>query len=120
MTALMWMPYVLDRFVKIGITRTLGDPQPGDAAVQSAWAVRAKLAHVNAVENLVVFAPLAILAVHADASARGAAATACAVYFFARLAHYVVFTAGLPVVRTLAFLAGFGAQACLLLQLLQW
>jgi uncharacterized MAPEG superfamily protein len=119
MTAVMWMPYVLDRFVKIGIPRTLGNPQPGDADAQSAWAIRAKRAHANAVENLVVFAPLAILAIHHGTAAQGAVANACALYFFARLGHYVVFTAGVPVARTLAFLAGFAAQVLLLLQLLQ-
>jgi uncharacterized MAPEG superfamily protein len=60
-----------------------------------------------------------VLAVHADTNTSGAVATACGVYFFARLAHYVMFAAGVPVLRTLAFLAGFGAQVFVLLQLLQ-
>jgi uncharacterized MAPEG superfamily protein len=118
MTAVMWMPYVLDRFVKIGIMRTLGNPRPADADAQSAWAIRAKRAHANAVENLVIFAPLAILALEGGSCAQ-AVASACAVYFFARLVHYVAFAAGVPVVRTLAFLAGFGAQVFLMLHLVQ-
>ena len=40
---------------------------------------------------------------------------ACAVYFWARLAHLVVYTMGLPVFRTLAFTVGFVAQAVLAL-----
>jgi uncharacterized MAPEG superfamily protein len=119
LTAAMWLPYVLDRFVKIGIPRTLGNPQPGDADAQSAWAIRARRAHANAVENLVVFAPLAVLAIHQGLRSHGPVVSACSTYFVARLVHYVAFAAGVPVVRTLAFLAGFGAQVFLLLQLLQ-
>jgi hypothetical protein len=42
-------------------------------------------------------------------------ATRCAVYFWARLAHLIVYTLGLPVFRTLAFTVGFLAQAVLAL-----
>jgi uncharacterized MAPEG superfamily protein len=113
------MPYVLDRFVKLGIPRTLGNPKPSDIDEQSAWASRAKHAHANAVENLVVFAPLALLAVHVGLGAAPLVTGACATYFFARLAHYVMYAVGVPVMRTVAFLAGFGAQAALLVALLQ-
>ena len=40
---------------------------------------------------------------------------ACAVYFWARLAHAIVYTMGVPVLRTLAFTVGFLAQAALVL-----
>ena len=40
---------------------------------------------------------------------------ACAVYFWARVAHIIVYTLGLPVFRTLAFTVGFLAQAVLAL-----
>ena len=33
------------------------------------------------------------------------------VYFWSRLAHVVVYTLGIPVLRTLSFAAGFVAQA---------
>ena len=119
LTAVLWMPYVLDRFVKLGIARTLGNPKPSDMGEQSAWAARAKHAHVNAVENLVVFAPLALLAVHVGIGAAPMVIGACATYFFARLGHYILYVAGIPVVRTVAFLAGFGAQVAVLIALLQ-
>jgi uncharacterized MAPEG superfamily protein len=34
---------------------------------------------------------------------------AAKIYLIARVVHYVVYTAGIPVIRTLAFLTGFGA-----------
>jgi uncharacterized MAPEG superfamily protein len=37
------------------------------------------------------------------------------VYFWARVAHLIVYTLGLPVFRTLAFAVGFAAQAVLAL-----
>ena len=40
---------------------------------------------------------------------------ACAVYFWSRVAHLIVYTLGLPVFRTLAFTVGFLAQAVLAL-----
>jgi len=40
---------------------------------------------------------------------------ACAVYFWSRVTHLIVYTLGLPVFRTLAFTVGFIAQAVLAL-----
>ena len=43
--------------------------------------------------------------------------TASAIYFFSRLAHFLVYSAGIPVLRTLAFFGGWGATAVLILRL---
>jgi uncharacterized MAPEG superfamily protein len=37
------------------------------------------------------------------------------VYFWARLAHVIIYTLGIPVLRTLSFTVGFLAQAVLAL-----
>ena len=113
-TACLWAPYVLDRFVRLGIPRTLGNPKPSDPDELSPWARRAQRAHANAVENLVVFAPLAVMAVHSGVGGTALASGASAAYFYARLAHYLLHAGGVPVLRTVAFLAGFGAQLALL------
>lgn len=117
MTSVLWVPYIVNRLIEHGVLKALWDPH-GNTNTQRAWADRMMRAHRNAVENLCVFAPLAILVVVADARSE-ATAVAAMVYFFARLAHFVVFTAGLPVVRVLLFLVGFGCQATLALRLLQ-
>ena len=67
-------------------------------------------AHANAVENLVVFATL-VLAAHALGVTGTAAATACIVYFWARVVHVLSYTLAIAWVRTLAFTVGFFAQA---------
>ena len=110
---LMWIPYILDRLLVRGLLETLGNPSP-NAKPQSAWAMRLYFAHTNAVENFVVFAAFVVVAQLQDISTP-ATVWACAVYFWARLAHAIVYTLGIPGLRTLAFLVGFGAQVTLAL-----
>ena len=113
LTGLMWVPYILDRIAVRGLMGAMGNPSSGDKP-QSAWAQRLHNAHVNAVENLVLFAAL-VLTLGVQNHATQATALACAVYFWARLAHAIVYTLGIPVVRTLAFAVGFLAQIALVL-----
>jgi hypothetical protein len=53
LTALLWIPYILDRIAVWGLTDTVGYPE--NPKPQSPWARRMKAAHTNAVENLAVF-----------------------------------------------------------------
>jgi uncharacterized MAPEG superfamily protein len=76
-------------------------------------------AHANAIENLAIFAP-AVLALQALGTSTPATRLAVVVYFFARLAHYVVYTAGIPLGRTLTFTAGWLAQLVLIASCLGW
>lgn len=116
MTALFWVPYILDRIQVRGLMGAMDNPRPGDLP-QSPWAERMMLAHTNAVENLVVFAPLVLIADTLDIS-NAVTVGACIVYFFARLVHYVVYTMGIPIVRTLSFAVGWAAQIALVLAIL--
>jgi uncharacterized MAPEG superfamily protein len=106
-TALMWVPYVLENFVSRGILATMGNPGPDDPPAAD-WACRAKRAHMNALENLAVFAALVLVAALAGISTPATVAAA-KVYAVARFGHYIVYAAGIPVIRTLLFLTGFGA-----------
>jgi len=114
-TALMWVPYILNMILVRGLVDAVGYPE--DPEPLASWATRAKAAHYNAVENLVVFAAL-VLAAHAAGVTNDATATACAIYFWARLIHYVVYTFGIPWIRTLAFFVGFLCQLTVAWQLL--
>jgi uncharacterized MAPEG superfamily protein len=117
MTGLLWVPYILDRIAMRGLMGAMANPSPSDKA-QSPWARRLMAAHTNAVENLIIFAPL-VLTARALGIATAATAFACALYFWARLAHLVVYTLGIPVLRTLSFAAAFVAQVLLVLAILQ-
>ncbi len=112
LTGLLWLPYVVNRFKELGAPGWQWFPD-ADPPPRAAWAARAQRAHLNAVENLVVLAPLALLVPLAGASSAHTL-LACQAYFHARLAHYLISVAGLPIVpRTLAFLVGVGAQGTL-------
>lgn len=103
-TAVMWVPYVTARMTTFGVMRAIGVPGP-DYPVDAPWADRAKRAHINAVENLAVFAPLVIVAAIVGVSTRTTVLSA-QIYVAARLVHYVVYALGVPFFRTPAFLAG--------------
>lgn len=111
LTGLLWLPYILQLIVQLGPVQAIWDPtgaHPHDAD----WALRAKRAHYNAVENLAVFAPL-VLVVTLTGTGTALTATAASAYFFLRLAHYLVHTVALPVIRTVVFLGGWACQMAL-------
>jgi len=115
LTGLLWVPYILDRIASWGLVEAVG--YPADPKPQSAWARRLMKAHANAVENLVIFAALVLVAQLAGVS-NAATAAACVVFFWARVVHVLAYTFGIPWVRTLAFAVGFFAQATIAWQLL--
>ncbi|HEY4069182.1 MAG TPA: MAPEG family protein [Burkholderiaceae bacterium] len=114
-TGLLWVPYILDRLMVRGLMDAVG--YPVNPKPQSAWAQRLAKAHANAAENLVVFAPLVLVA-HAIGLTSATIASACAVYFWARVVHALAYTFAVPWARTLAFTVAFVAQATIALQLL--
>ena len=116
LTGLLWVPYILDRIAVWGLADTVGYPE--NPKPQSPWARRMMKAHLNAVENLVVFATL-VLAAQAANITNDVTATACIVYFWARVVHLAAYTFAVPWVRTLAFAVGFFAQAAIAWQLLR-
>jgi uncharacterized MAPEG superfamily protein len=109
LTGVLWIPYIIDRAMVRGLMGSMANPSP-KLKPQSPWAMRLYFAHTNAVENLMIFAPL-VLILHAINHSTQATVLACAIYFWARLAHAIVYTLGLPVFRTLAFVVGFICQA---------
>ena len=117
MTALFWVPYVLERMAALGIFGAIKTVEPEDELKQALWARRAKRAHYNAVENLTVFATLVLVA-QAMGKADGAQVLlASQIYFWARVVHFLVYTAGIPWLRTLSFAVGWLCIVALLVQL---
>jgi len=115
LTAVLWMPYVLNLIGVRGLLDAVGYPE--NPKPLSGWATKMKAAHANAIENLVVFAALVLIANAAGVS-NNITVLACEVYLWARLVHVLAYTFAVPRVRTLAFATGFGCQVALLLQLL--
>src|SRR5664279_4091530 len=113
LTGLLWLPYTIDRVLVRGLMGAMANPSRKDKP-QSAWAMRLYFAHTNAIENLVIFAPL-VLILDSMGHSTESTVIACTVYFWARLAYAIVYTMGVPVLRTLAFTVGFLAQVALVL-----
>ncbi len=116
-TLLLVFPYAFVRIKRIGFIRLLTNPLPGDDPFEQALAHRAYRAHMNAIENLVVFAPL-VLAINATNSANEITDTASAVYFWARVGHAPVYILNIPYVRFFTYFTGVGACFILVYQLL--
>jgi uncharacterized MAPEG superfamily protein len=114
-TGLMWVPYILDRLMVRGLADAVGYPE--NPKSQSPWAQRLMKAHANAVENLVIFASLVLVA-HVVTAGNRTIECACIVYFWARIVHAIAYTFAIPLVRTLAFAVGFLSQATIAWQLL--
>lgn len=115
LNGVMWIPYVIDRVMVSSLSESVGYPK--DPKPQSPWAQRLMKAHANAVENLVIFAVLILVARTIDVT-NATIANACIVYFWARVAHAVTYTFGIPWIRTLSFAVGYGSMAVIVWQLL--
>lgn len=115
MTAVMWVPYVLNTIMVRGLVNAVGYPE--NPAPLAAWAARLKKAHYNAIENLVIFAAV-VLVLNAAQVSNETTVLACTVYFWARLAHMVVYALGIPWLRTLSFAASWVCIFALILQAL--
>ena len=78
LTALLWIPYILNTIAVRGLTGAVGYPENPKPLAR--WASRLKAAHYNAVENLVIFATLVLIAQALGISDR-ATQMCCVVYF---------------------------------------
>jgi len=115
LTAVMWVPYILNTIMVRGLIDAMGYPE--NPKPLAPWATRMKAAHYNAVENLVVFATL-VLTLNFAGVSNETTVLACQAYFWARIVHFVVYSAGIPWVRTLSYAASWLCIVALILQLL--
>ena len=104
LTAILWVPYILGMVMSNGMITadSYRDPTPPELP---AWVKRCYRTHLNAVESLAPFAVLVLIA-HVAEIANETTAMWAMVFFFARLAHAVVYWLGIPYLRTLVFAAG--------------
>jgi uncharacterized MAPEG superfamily protein len=114
-TLLMWVPYILAHIANVGMMPAL--TYQADATPLPDWAARAKKAHYNMIENLVPFAALVIVA-HLVKAENAATAAACITFFWARVAHYVLYITNIPFTRTLTFALGWAAMLCIFWQII--
>lgn len=118
LTAVLWIPYIAGTFLTRGMPTAA---QYKDVGIrrrdQPAWVVRADRTHLNAVESLVPFAALVLIAAVSGQSNATTAMWAM-VFFWARVAHAVVYFLGIPYIRTLVYLVGFVAVIMLFVEVI--
>lgn len=86
----------------VGLTTLAGNRD--DLPALGGFAGRAKRAHLNMLENMVLFAPLVLIAVVAQKT-NSLTAMGAMLFFWARLAYAVIYWIGVPWLRTLAWFA---------------
>lgn len=79
------------------------------------WAGRAVRAHRNMMESLPIFAALVLIA-HIAGKANATVILGEQIFLFARLAHAVIYLAGLPWLRTAAWAVSVVGMGMILLQ----
>ena len=114
--SILWIPYILQYILQAGIVKALMDGS-GIHPNEAEWAQRAKRAHYNAVENLVVFAPLIII-IHITNTGDNLTAMTAEIFFYSRLVYQLCYLFGVSLLRTLSYAVGFGCQAVLIGRLL--
>jgi len=114
-TSLMWMPFIANVVSVRGVSQALGYPE--SPAPLNAWADRVDRAHRNAVDNLVIFAPLVLVLQLAEISS-DATVLACMVYVVSRVIHFFALVFAIPVIKTLSFMLACVCQLILAIAIL--
>lgn len=94
------VPYTLGLIATEGMGRAAGNRE--GLGEPPGWRGRAVRAHRNLLENMVPFTAL-ILAAQVSQKAGPMTALGAQVFFYARVAHAVIYLAGIPYLRTLAW-----------------
>jgi len=84
----------------VGLTTLAGNRD--DLPVMTGFAGRAKRAHLNMLENMVLFSALVLIAVVAQKT-NAMTALGALIFFWARLLYAVIYLIGIPWLRTLAW-----------------
>lgn len=100
---------------QVGIA-TLAGNREGMPAL-TGWAGRAQRAHRNMLENLPLFIALVLIA-QAAGKANATTLLGAQLFFWGRLAHWLIYLAGIPWLRTLAWAASVVGLILIFRQLL--
>ncbi len=113
LTLFLWTPYIVGRMFVWGIPTFLTNyPEnfPKQEPETPLWMDRAKRAHLNMVETMPAFIAVVVAAgLLGDVSIAETVGTWAKVFFFARIAHAVVYTFGIPALRTPVYLISWAS-----------
>lgn len=111
LAVLLWTPYILARVFVWGLPTFLNNyPEgfPAKAPEPPLWAQRAQRAHLNMVETLPALVAVVLAAGFLVGGEKGEMiGQLVQIFFFARIAHAVVYTLGIPFLRTPVYLVSW-------------
>lgn len=110
------VPYTIGLIGILGLPTLAGNRE--NFPTVEGWIGRAKRAHTNMIENLLPFAALVLVA-HAAGKADAMTALGAQLFFWARLAHAVVYIAGYAWVRTAAYAAALVGMVMIFLAIVR-
>lgn len=114
LSLLQFVPYFLAYLKHWGISGIVGNRE--NLPALPAWANRAKDAQSNLNENLIHFAAFVLIA-HVLGLSNEMSALGASIFFYSRLAYWVIYIAGITWLRTMAFMAGLVGEILVILQL---
>lgn len=117
LTASLWIPYIVAQVMANGPLKPQNYIDPTPRPLPD-WGKRANRVHLNAIETFAPFAALVIVIALAG-KANGTTAFWAMSFFWLRLAHAVVFLAGIAYIRTVIFVLGYVCVVGLFVELMK-
>jgi uncharacterized MAPEG superfamily protein len=113
LTVLLWTPYILARVFVWGLPTFLNNyPEgfPAKSPEPPLWAQCAHRAHLNMVETLPALIAVVVAAGFLVGDTKGEMiGHLVQIFFFARIAHAIVYTLGIPYLRTPVYLVSWAS-----------
>lgn len=100
LTVVQVLVAVMGAFNQVGLMKLVGNRE--DMPKLTGWAGRAERAHLNMLQNLVLFAALVLVAV-ATGKTNDMTLLGAQLFLWGRVAYAIIYLAGLPWLRTLSW-----------------
>ncbi len=100
---------------QLGLPMLAGNRE--DLPAVTGWGGRARRAHVNMLESLLVFA-IVVLVAHVAGRANESTALGATLFFWGRVAYAIIYVVGLPWLRTAAWAVSIAGIVIIFIELL--
>ena len=101
--------------LQVGVPALAGNRE--GIAPPTGWAGRARRAHLNMIENLLLFAGLVLVA-HAAGISTSMTVLGAQIFLWARLAYAIIYVVGIPWLRTAAWVVSVVGLILIFLQII--
>ena len=116
LTVVQVLVAVMGAFNQVGLMKLVGNRE--DMPKLTGWAGRAERAHLNMMQNLVLFAALVLVAV-ATGKTNEMTVLGAQLFLWGRVAYAIIYLAGLPWLRTLSWFVSVIGLVLIFLQLVK-